>query len=163
MNVIFIEKRFGVLILLFTLLLPMAGQTGVREIGSWHGEGDAADSRVMLNGLSEAVGFAPGISGQAFSFDGVQSRITIPDSDLLKLTESFTIEGWVWIESFPTFQGIILFRGDDRPGFDPYTVMTKPDGELAFEIDGSDGARASVSVPVVTNRWIHFTAELMDD
>lgn len=163
MNVIFMKERASLLILLFTLLLPLAGRASVSEIGFWRGEGNAVDSRNSLNGVSNRLEYAPGISGQAFSFDGTgTSRITMPDSDLLKLTGSLTMEGWIWIKSFPSFQGVILFRGDHRPGYDPYTIMTKPDGRLAFEIDAANNARSSVSVEVATNRWIHF-AGVLDD
>jgi hypothetical protein len=66
-------------------------------VGWWPGEGNANDVTGNNNGtLVNDVGFAPGEAGQAFSFDGVNSYVSIPDSPLLdSLTTSITVEAWI--------------------------------------------------------------------
>ena len=66
-------------------------------VGWWPGEGNANDVTGNNNGtLVNDVDFAPGEVGQAFSFDGANGYVSIPDSPLLdSLTTSITIELWL--------------------------------------------------------------------
>lgn len=128
-------------------------------ISWWSAEGNALEKSDFFRPDSvENVEFVPGRIGKAFYFKGNNSRISIRDSSALKITNSLTIQGWLRVSSFPGFQGVILFRGDDRCGLDPYAVMTKPNGVLAFEMDNESGQRDSISIPVKTNEWFHFAA-----
>src|SRR5207247_9680385 len=61
----------------------------------WRAESNALDSADSNNGtLLNGTTFAPGLVGQAFSFDGIDDKIIIPDAANLRLTNAFTIEGW---------------------------------------------------------------------
>jgi hypothetical protein len=66
-------------------------------VALWPGESNANDVVGTNNGtLVNGVGFAAGKVGQAFSLDGVQSYVSIPDSPSLdSLTSSITIELWL--------------------------------------------------------------------
>ena len=66
-------------------------------MGWWPGEGNANDVVGANNGtLVNGVSFANGVVGQAFSFDGVSSYVSIPDSPSLdSFTNSITIESWM--------------------------------------------------------------------
>jgi hypothetical protein len=73
------------------------GQTRPGLVGWWPGEGNANDIVGTNNGtLVNGAGFAPGEVGQAFSFDGVSSYVSIPDSPSLDtFVSSITIETWI--------------------------------------------------------------------
>jgi hypothetical protein len=65
-------------------------------VGWWPGEGNANDIADTNNGiLSGGASFASGEVGQAFSFDGTNGTVTVPDSSSLRLTNQLTIEFWV--------------------------------------------------------------------
>jgi hypothetical protein len=76
-----------------------AGQT-TDLISQWRAEGDALDSAGENHGtLHNGAGFAPGFDGvgQAFSFDGVDDHILVPDSPSLNPLDQLTLEAWVYI------------------------------------------------------------------
>jgi len=63
----------------------------------WPGDGHAEDIVGSNHGtLQNSATFAPGMVGQAFSFDGVDDRVDVPDAPSLNPgTGSLTIEAWV--------------------------------------------------------------------
>jgi uncharacterized repeat protein (TIGR01451 family) len=63
----------------------------------WPGEGNADDIQDGNNGtLQNGVTFAPGKVGQAFSFDGIDDYVSVPDSGNLHFgTGDFTVSFWV--------------------------------------------------------------------
>ena len=66
----------------------------------WPGDGNAndiagANSGVLQNGAT----FAPGQVGQAFSLDGFDDFIEVPNSASLGITDEITIDAWVKIAS----------------------------------------------------------------
>jgi hypothetical protein len=69
---------------------------GPSLLAFWRGEGNALDSVGVRHGTpTNGAAFAPGFVGEAFSFDGVNDRIT-PTSDLITgVMDNFTMEFWV--------------------------------------------------------------------
>ncbi len=63
---------------------------------SWYrGEGNANDSADGNNGtLQNGATFASGEVGQAFSFDGVDDYVSIPDAPDLHFGNQVTVDGW---------------------------------------------------------------------
>jgi hypothetical protein len=63
-------------------------------VGWWPGDGNANDIKGSNNGtLHGGVSFAPGMVGQAFSFDGASGYVDIPTSSGLP-TSTWTVEFW---------------------------------------------------------------------
>src|SRR5882672_5018783 len=62
----------------------------------WRAEGNALDSVATNHGtLVNGAAFAQGQVGQAFSFDGANAFLSVPDSTAWDLgTNDFTIELW---------------------------------------------------------------------
>jgi hypothetical protein len=115
------------------------------------------------------VAFADGRYGQAFDFDGINDGVNVADSPSLQLTQSLTIEGWVYIKAWPyepqNFWGVaaIVFRADDRAGLDPYHLMVRgPTRMLEFTITTANGESAMLVAPVSTGQWFHVAATLDD-
>jgi len=134
-------------------------------IGLWSGEGNAVDAVAGNNGSLRNVSFTAGVAGQAFSFApdnfpyGTYTGVQIPDQPAYALTQSLTIEGWVR----PRGNGyVIFFRGDHRPGLDPYSLSMDGQRNLGFGIGAEDGSSASVKVPAGLGAWIHV-AGVLDD
>ena len=64
-------------------------------ISCWPGEGNAQDAVGSNNGnLVGNVGFVPGVSGQAFNFDGTD-YVDIPDNASLAPSSQITVAAWI--------------------------------------------------------------------
>jgi hypothetical protein len=135
-------------------------------IGLWSGEGNAVDSVGGNNGVMQNVSFTDGVVGQAFAFApdsfpyGTYVGVQIPDRPAYALTHSLTIEGWVR----PRGNGyVIFFRGDHRPGLDPYHLSLDGHLNLEFGVCAGDGSTATVHSPVGLGTWIHVAGVLDDN
>src|ERR1017187_3080116 len=80
----------------------------------WRGEGNALDQVGGNNGvLSNGVGFASGVVGQGFSFNGTNSYVEIPDAPALRLTNQLTIEFWVKRQQVDWQTDYLVNKGGD--------------------------------------------------
>jgi len=133
-------------------------------IAWWKGEGNANDSAGRADGvLYRGVTFAPGEVGQCFSFDGINSAVNVPDVPALALTNSLTIECWLFVTNGPTVPGMVLFRGDTRSGLDPYYLSVEPNGgagSLNFIVVAPSNTGTSVSTVMPLGAWTHVAATL---
>ena len=67
------------------------------------------------------------------------------------------------IEAFPSVEqggAMILFRGDDRLGLDPYRLEVTPGGRVRFAVQNEAQEGADVSAPVGAGRFVLVTATL---
>jgi hypothetical protein len=158
---------------LFGLGMPMTiAQTNCVSppaglVAWWRGEGTANDHLGVASGtLYRGVTFASGKVGRCFAFDGGSSGINVPDVPALALTNSLTIEGWLFVPRPPSVPGMVLFRGDTRSGLDPYYLSVEPredtSGMLNFVVWGPDDINASIEVPMLIGVWTHVAATLDD-
>src|SRR3569833_93752 len=96
------------------------GTTPPFLIADWPADGNYHDVAGAHTGFPVGgMTFAAGKHGQAFSFDG-SSSIFVPDSPALAFTHSMAITAWIKPAAYPSNQALIVFRGDDRVGLDPY-------------------------------------------
>jgi len=132
----------------------------------WQAESNALDSISGNNGqLQTGASYAPGKVGTAFSFDGLNSKVDLGDPASLAFTNSFSIEGWIWVNSAPTVSqghGQILYRGDPRYCLDPYFLSVEVNGNLKFHIeDAQDTVPCGVDLqagPLPLHQWKHVAA-----
>lgn len=131
-------------------------------ISHWAGDGNSLDSQGRNNGLAfNGASYSTGQVGSSFVFDGINDGIDVTDSASLALTESITIEAWVRMDSIPENQhGLILFRGDDRGGLDPYQLRVNSNGLLQFLITDDSNATASVAYEMPQGQSTHVAATL---
>ena len=97
-------------------------------VGWWRAEGNANDTAGGHHGaLFNGVTFAAGTVGQAFSFDGTNAYVEVPDAPALRLTNELTIEFWVkrqrlTFPSYPYADYIVEKGGDTTGGVQNYGV-----------------------------------------
>jgi RecA/RadA recombinase len=130
-------------------------------IGWWPGEGNADDVVGGNNGALVNASYTNGVVGQAFSFDpenlpyGTYAGVEVPDRPAYMLTNALTIEGWVR----PRGNGyMIFFRGDHRPGLDPYSLSMQGNSNLDFFITQADNSFTNVQTTLNYNVWTHVAA-----
>ena len=122
-------------------------------VGWWRGDGNGNDSAGSNNAYTMAhVPFTNGVVGQAFSLNpynqpnGVYTGVRIADQPTYILTNSLSIEGWIR----PSGNGYVVFyRGDNRPGFDPYVMAMGFNNILTFAVTDVHGTAATVAAPLV--------------
>jgi hypothetical protein len=103
----------------------------------WRGESNANDSFSTNDGSLSPSGasYAPGEVGQAFSFDGANGFLQVPDSPTLKPT-NLTVEAWVWLDpNLPSGNGgeqIVFKKNTWSAWFEGYSLVK-------VTIDNGDG------------------------
>ena len=121
----------------------------------WPGEGNAVDIAGTNNGaLFNGVGFVPGMVGQAFSFNGTNSYVEVPDSPSLRLTNVLSLEFWVQRQDLQVDAYLLNKGGDYTRGALNYGVTLNAaayNDALAFTFAG--GFRRSASIG--DTNWHH--------
>lgn len=99
--------------LVLTLVSPACATPPAGLVAWWPGEGSAVDIAATDNGaLYNGAGFVPGIVGQAFSFNGTNSYVEVPDSPSLRQTNDLTIEFWIKRQRLSGIEVILEMGGD---------------------------------------------------
>jgi hypothetical protein len=137
-------------------------------VGWWTGDGNADDIVGGNHGtLMGGAGFATGMVGQAFSFDGVDDFVSIADALSFDLTTAITLDAWIRRTKFDAFQCIVgKFSGNAfpyAPGPDAqrsYMLYIHNSERLAMIISTNGGQGSGdhayvfgSSVPL--NTWVH--------
>jgi len=150
-------------------VVPVAGL-----IGWWPGDGSATDIAGTNNGGLQggATANAVGLVGQAFSFDGTNGFVQIPDSPVLRPT-NLTVEAWVLFSSLDSLASnpghqYIVFKQNSRGnqynfegfglGKDRYPNVTNRNGDvLYFNVSDASGTIYEVdsAITVQTGIWYH--------
>ncbi len=136
----------------------------------WPGDGNASDIAGSNNGSLQggATATAAGEVAQAFSFDGTNAYVQIPDSAALRPT-NLTIEAWVKFSSLdsagsggsPAGDQYIVFKQNSRSGnFEGYDLSkTRVTGGDVFRFLVSSSSGASVEIHsttmISTGVWYH--------
>lgn len=99
----------------------------------------------------------------AWDFSNGRGSLQFGDPVELQLTGSVTVSVWLKLRSYAE-NGVnaqVLFRGDDRAGFDPYSLAVFSNGMISFGIqnEGSLGGSVAAEIPPVM-RWFHVLANL---
>lgn len=162
---------------------------GPGMVSWWNGDTEPLSQRAWdliggnhgayLNGATNSPAGIVNVRGdtQALSFPGVidpvnnlASKIELGDPANLRLTNSFTIEGWIKPTSLPNFFSEqteqILFRGDSRACLDPYYFgverVTANQLDLLFHIEDASGdcgiILETANQPVLADQWQHVAA-----
>lgn len=125
-------------------------------IVSWYSADYNANDTFGTNhgAISGGPAFASGKVGQAFSFNGINQFVTVPDSANMQPI-AFTIEGWVNFSSLS--RGAIVASKYDG-NWHGWLLQSLEDGNFQFQIARSANVQkaASGSVgPIAPNTWVH--------
>ena len=115
---------------------------------------DVPSSNIQLLNVSNRL---------SMHFNGTNQQITISDNSKFELTQSLTLEAFIKPEADPYSAGQIIFRGDSRPGFDPYYISMLPNKTLRFQIQDNvnNTVYLNASLPSF-NQWYHIAGTLDD-
>jgi alpha-tubulin suppressor-like RCC1 family protein len=124
----------------------------------WAGEGNANDSIGTNNGtLVNGAGFTNGEVGQAFSFNGTSSHVTIPDSPSLdSFTNNITVETWIKVNHLTPnsdWEGIVT-KGD----YSWRLLATAGAKTVYFGATGASPLDVTGSRNVNDGQWHHVAA-----
>jgi ELWxxDGT repeat protein len=106
--------------------------------------------------LEAGATFASGKVGQAFSLDGVDDRIRVPNSDALNLAQGFSIEAWIFSNN-TTGQRVIASKWNDDTAQHSYILKENSDS-LRIELQGENNIRladASGATSITVGQWTH--------
>ena len=141
-------RRFRLLVVLISLSGVAYGETEIENVANLDGlkgsvvahwglvssdpKSDADDTVIKdltgnghdgrLLGGRAFRGVTVPMKGAPLALDGGHRRVFIPDDPAFHLTESLTIEAYIAVDRYPTASSLaqIVFRGDNRPGRDPW-------------------------------------------
>ncbi len=132
-------------------------------IGFWTGDGDAIDIANGNDGTLEGATYDTGVIGQAFSFDGFDDGVVIPEStvDLDGFSE-MTLSAWINVTGYRPDQsgalaGGIITKYDSNFGVS-YSFYVRETGLLGLLInqDGGNYWRVETDINVIElNTWTH--------
>jgi hypothetical protein len=103
----------------------------------------------------------------ALDFFGTNQFVSVPDYPLLRLTQSLTVEAFIKLRSFqttsPTREQQVLFRGDDRSGYDAYELEISGNS-LMFRVENASDTHALVTADFTpyVGKWAHVAGSLDD-
>lgn len=130
----------------------------------WRGDGNANDSADGNNGTAlNGAGYVPGVFGQAFSFDGSDDHVRVPDAANLRITSALTVSAWVYPKSHGSFDEIISKWDAIVPSSNQraYTFKIDPSAKAVLSLS-ADGTPAQVSATsasnIPLNMWTHLAA-----
>jgi hypothetical protein len=135
--------------------------TRVRPTGWWTGDGTPADAvgghDAILHG---DAAFAPGLIGDAFTFDGHGDWAEVPDDPALNVgSRDFTVALWA---RFRSKAGEQIFAEDwvqrSRAGSVGWTLEKLGDGGILFTLQPYAGSVGTKPLDLPLNTWIHVAA-----
>jgi hypothetical protein len=143
--------------------LPVCTQAPSGLITWWPGAGNANDLIGANNGTPQnGATFAPGEVGTAFSFDGMNDYVLVPDSRSLDVSSGLTIEAWVKTSGTADYSRIVDKYYDPAMGGNNtgYGVGFHTGGTMRCDIGNGSGSYAVAfnSTVVTDGRWHHVAA-----
>jgi hypothetical protein len=126
------------------------------RVSWWPGDGDPLDHAGANDATPQnGATFASGVSGQAFSFDGIDDSLIVADSASLNPSSQITIDAWVYETGTSNGADLIGKDGEttDRQyllTIGEYTQRFRAHVGVADGFEYIDGA-----TPVAQNTWYH--------
>jgi parallel beta-helix repeat protein len=133
----------------------------------WPGDGNANDWTANNPGTAEnGTGFAPGLVRQAFSFDGVDDYVDVPDSPSLDgIKAQVSVDFWIRPNSAQRWErNMWIFARRDPLTSEGFSILITPDGQVVVNLRTTTSwtpsgtiLESDVSSPVVKyDEWQHL-------
>ncbi|MBK7393698.1 MAG: hypothetical protein IPI64_10430 [Chloracidobacterium sp.] len=129
-------------------------------VSMWAAENNPFDSLGRNNGvLTNGTTFTSGILGQAFSFDGVDDYVEIPDSPSLDVTR-ISMSFWFKINQLNRIHELVNKFGPEGSNTIAYGAEIGGNNRVCFRIS-TDGTLAGLTdlcstTTLTTDTWYHF-------
>ncbi len=126
-------------------------------VGWWPGDGHAFDLTTNHNdgALQGGAGYAAGQVGPAFSFDGVNDYVAVPDSPALQLPDApFSIA--LWFQRENTTSGQVLLSKGASDSDEEYSIDVEPDGLIYWDYGGMHAYASSTPTNLPAGEWHHL-------
>jgi len=131
-------------------------------ISWWDAEGDANDIVGVNHGtLENGAGFATGMVGMAFSFDGVSQFVQVPDAPNLNPSNQVTVEFWMRGDPGNPMnsccQGLVITDFYGIEGFDStfgFGVIISTNGGVTFPSANTEFSNTDFGL--VPGQWHHI-------
>ncbi|WP_237535494.1 LamG-like jellyroll fold domain-containing protein [Streptomyces sp. SID3343] len=118
-----------------------------------------ADSSGKGNNGTVAGGtWVAGHSGNALSFNGTSSMVTVPHSSTLALTAGMTLEAWVKPAAVTDWRTIMLKERGGGLSYALYANGTNAPNTSINTSGGNDDTYADGTTPLSTTAWSHVAA-----
>ena len=122
-------------------------------ISWWSGDGHPFDligdnDGTLMNGAT----YAQGIVGKAFSFDGSNDYIAMPDGIIPYTARNFTVDAWAYANATDGSRWI-LYAGAHAGEY----LLGVANGEYLFDVHLSDGTWYTVRTTAANNEWALVT------
>jgi len=144
---------------------PSCVQPPADLVSWWPADGDAEDFVGMnLGALVNGATFAAGFVGQAFSLDGVNDYVEVPDAANLNFSSAITVQAWINPRSLPTRYPAIVKKSGLSGGSSTTTGYSlefhdgTPQVVLWVYLENQWFSSPPGTVPVGTNTWSHVAA-----
>ena len=123
----------------------------------WPGDGNANDVAGGVAGtLQNGATFAPGEVGQAFSLDGVDDYVSVPDAPSLNPTNAITVEAWInRTAAVGSFDPVVKKAGIGLDWSTGYTIEFSGNSITFWVYSQSVGWRRSELGTVQLGTWTH--------
>ncbi len=124
-------------------------------VGWWPGDGDATDISGQGNNgtLQGVVTFAAGKVGQAFSLNGTNAFVEIPNISALDPVAAGSQDAWVYFNQLPSVAGHIMeIIGKGSAGRD-FDLQAETDNRFRFYIAG--GTQVASTTVIQSGVWYH--------
>lgn len=160
----FIMFKITFILFIVVVLSSTSRADQIGLLGWWKGEGNTNDAQNGNNGTLQngATFFDIGNSGHAFSLDGLDDYISVPDAPILNPKNSITLAAWVFIKQYKTYPNSnnIIVKDDLNTNKRDYILQVGYFGigdVASFDIFTSEGLNIYVSGgSVSSNAWHHI-------
>lgn len=136
----------------------------------WPGDGNANDIQGSNNGtLQGGAAFVPGKVGQAFSFNGTDAYVRVPDNaNLYPGAGSFTVDAWIKTTQMSAGNAVILAHYECANGCPPgggsvYAIYVNGNGKLLGILRDSAGTQQNLTGATVVADGVYHHIALVRD
>jgi hypothetical protein len=120
--------------------------------GVWKGENNANDSLGTYNGTAQGgLTYTAGKSGNAFTFNGTNAYVSLPNNMFNSFTGDFSINLWVNIVENGTLQTLLAckaYDGTNAWGFSLFNI-----GTTRFDISNGTSTAVTLLEPGINNPY----------
>src|SRR3989338_5324004 len=141
---------FLIVLIILSIFESVAAAAPIDYVSYWKFEGNANDETGRNNGSIKGTSLVNGTIGKAYSFDGIDDYIEVPDSSSLN-TNSLTIILWMKPQT-QSVNKIFLSKGYYKK--DGWYLWQETDNDLQIRVNWEGGLDNDVSSKIFkTGEW----------